>query len=88
MTSAVLLGEAAWVEDHLGFEAVKRLIISPDNSLLRGHVLIDDHAAGRGQEHFVGELIVFGSPACPDWEMATRLVKSMLNRVDERTNSE
>jgi len=56
-----------WVEDHLGFEWVKRLIISPDKSLLIGDVLIDDHIEGRGQENFNGRLIHFGSPRFQNW---------------------
>ena len=56
-----------WVEDHLGFEWVKRLIISPDKSLLRGDVLIDDHSEGRGQDRFAGKLIKFGSTTYPNW---------------------
>ena len=56
-----------WVEDHLGFEWVKRLIISPDKSLLIGGVLIDDHDVGRGQEKFRGELIHFNTKRFPDW---------------------
>ncbi len=41
-----------WVENHLGFEWVKRLNFSPDKSLLRGDILIDDHENGRGQDGF------------------------------------
>jgi len=56
-----------WVEDHLGFEWTHKLIISPDKSLLKGDVLIDDHKEGRGQEGFEGRLIHFGSDTYPDW---------------------
>jgi 5'-nucleotidase len=56
-----------WVQDHLGFEIVSRLIIAPDKSLLKGHILIDDHAKGRGQEQFEGRLVLFGSKIWPDW---------------------
>ena len=56
-----------WVEDHLGFEWVKRLIISPDKSLLQGDLLIDDHSEGRGQDRFAGKLIKFGSKTYPNW---------------------
>ncbi len=31
-----------WVRDHLGLDWVKRLIISPDKTLIRGSILIDD----------------------------------------------
>lgn len=67
-----------WVENHLGFEWVKRLIISPDKSLLKGDVLIDDHDSGRGQEQFEGRLLHFGSEAYPDWKSV--LTEISLNR--------
>jgi 5'-nucleotidase len=56
-----------WVEDNLGFTWVDKLIISPDKSLLRGDVLIDDHIRGHGQEKFNGRLIHFNSEEFPDW---------------------
>jgi 5'(3')-deoxyribonucleotidase len=56
-----------WVEAHIGFDMCKRLILAPDKSLLKGDFLIDDHAAGRGQEGFEGELMHFGSARWPDW---------------------
>lgn len=58
-----------WVENHLGFEWVKRLIISPNKSLLKGDILIDDHKTGRGQDTFEGMLFHFGSAEFPDWEI-------------------
>ncbi|MEO1653977.1 MAG: hypothetical protein AAFU64_10555 [Bacteroidota bacterium] len=56
-----------WVEEHLGFEMVNRLIISPNKGLSKGDYLIDDHINGRGQEGFEGKLIHFGSADFPDW---------------------
>ena len=56
-----------WVEDHLDFEWVERLIISPDKSLLIGDILIDDHIKGRGQDRFKGKFIHFGSSSFPNW---------------------
>ncbi|MDA8708606.1 hypothetical protein N9M10_04500 [Hellea sp.] len=61
-----------WVEEQLGFEWVKRLIISPNKSLLKGDILIDDHEVGRGQERFEGKLIHFGSSEFPDWKSVMR----------------
>lgn len=61
-----------WVEQHLGFEMVNRLIISPNKSLLKGHYLIDDHATGRCQSEFEGELIQFGTRRFPDWNAVRR----------------
>lgn len=56
-----------WVEEHLGMEMVERLIISPNKGLNKGNYLIDDHTSGRGQEHFEGQLIHFGSAEFPNW---------------------
>ena len=56
-----------WVEKHLGFEYVHNLILATNKGLLKGDYLIDDYVAGRGQEHFEGELIHFGSKQYPDW---------------------
>ena len=57
-----------WVGKYLGFEAAKRLILSPDKSLLIGDYLIDDIEAGRAkQDQFKGTQIVFGNDKYPDW---------------------
>ncbi|MEE9581139.1 MAG: hypothetical protein V3V74_07485 [Nitrosomonadaceae bacterium] len=61
-------GKRVWVEKHLGYDFVQRLIISPDKSLLKGSFLVDDWISGRGQEDFEGQLIQFGSKAFPDWQ--------------------
>lgn len=56
-----------WVEDHLGMDFCKRLIISPDKSKLMGDFLVDDRATGKGQNGFRGELVLFGGDKFPDW---------------------
>lgn len=56
-----------WVEQHLGFAFVERLIICPNKGLLNGDILIDDQTSGRGQELFAGSLWQFGSAELPDW---------------------
>ena len=57
-----------WIEEKLGMPFVKRLIICPDKSLLKGAYLIDDNVSGKGQEKFEGEVLHFGSQMYPDWE--------------------
>lgn len=57
-----------WIENHLGMEMVKRLIISSNKGLNKGDYLIDDHISGRGQENFEGTFIHFGSPDFKDWK--------------------
>ncbi len=56
-----------WIEDNFDIELAHKLIISPDKSLLKGDILIDDCARGRGQESFEGTFILFGSSSYPDW---------------------
>lgn len=56
-----------WVEDHLGYNWVSKLIISPDKSLFIGDYLIDDNPSSKGQDKFKGELLLFGSSTFPDW---------------------
>jgi len=56
-----------WVEKHFGLEFTQRLIICDNKGLLKGDILIDDQVSGRGQEHFAGELIHYGSEQYPDW---------------------
>ncbi len=56
-----------WVKKHLGDVARKRLILSHNKNLNRGHYLIDDRTAnGAGQ--FEGEHIHFQTEKFPDWE--------------------
>lgn len=57
-----------WIESQFGYEFTKKLILSPDKSLLKGDFLIDDRLSGNGQESFDGELIHFGSQQFPDWK--------------------
>jgi 5'-nucleotidase len=51
-----------WVENHLGFERCRKLILSPNKSLLMGDYLIDDNI----HVGFSGEHIHFGKKY-PDW---------------------
>lgn len=56
-----------WVDKHLGFDMVNRLIISPDKSLLKGSYLIDDNDTSNFQSKFEGELLHFGTSQYPNW---------------------
>lgn len=68
-----------WIEDKFGYEMTKNLIICSHKGLLKGDVLIDDHASGRGQEYFEGKLVHFGQKEYPDWD--TLLKKIELYRL-------
>ena len=54
--------KAQWVLDHLGEEALERLILSCDKTLLKGDYLIDDN-----YWNFDGEHIFFGKDF-KDWK--------------------
>lgn len=57
-----------WIEKHFDLDLCYHLILSPDKSLLKGDILIDDNTSGKGQDKFEGRLIHFGSEAFPDWK--------------------
>ena len=61
-----------WIEKHFDMAFVEKLIISPNKGLLRGHYLIDDHNAGKGQENFEGQLIQFGGTEFSNWQSVVR----------------
>ena len=60
------IGKRVWVENHLGYEAAERMIISGYKDLLIGDYLIDDRASGHGQDTFKGTLIQY-SQKNNDW---------------------
>lgn len=70
-----------WIEQHLGYQFVKRLHISPRKDLFKGDLLIDDNEKGKGQENFEGSLIKFGSDFCVDWPEA--VVRVLMYRGDD-----
>ncbi len=72
-----------WIEEHLGFAFVNRLILSPHKNLNHGDYLIDDNASGKGQDLFTGKLIHFGSSEFPNW-MA---VRSYFDKINASSNT-
>lgn len=63
-----------WVRKHLGEYNYKRLIISHNKHLNKGHYLIDDRKKN-GADRFEGELILFGSVEFPDWGAVVRYLE-------------
>ena len=59
--------KAQWVWDHIGYDAVEKLIIAPNKSMLKGDYLIDDQS-NAGQNEFEGEWIKFNSEIFPNWK--------------------
>lgn len=60
-----------WVEDHLGFDWCKKLIICPDKTLMKPGLLIDD--VNWQIKGFSGPQLLFGSSECPDWKTVIQL---------------
>jgi 5'(3')-deoxyribonucleotidase len=56
-----------WVKKYIGENAKKRLILSHNKNLNKGHFLIDDRLAN-GAGEFEGTLIRFGSEEFPNWD--------------------
>lgn len=69
----------AWVENHLGIDIAKKLILSPNKSLLKGEYLIDDHInhSTSFQQDFDGKLIHFGSERFPTWVQVFEYFKQL-----------
>lgn len=67
-----------WIEKYFGFEFCKKLILSYNKGLLKGDILIDDYACGRGQENFEGKVIQYGSVKFPNWETIVNDLKSYI----------
>lgn len=59
-----------WVEDNFGELMFKRLILTHNKGLLKGHFLIDDRTA-HGVDTFEGEHIHFGTEKFPHWRSVT-----------------
>ncbi len=72
-----------WVEDKFGYEMTHNLIICSHKGLLKGDILIDDHASGRGQEFFEGKLIHFGNEKYPNWEITLSSLLEMIKPISK-----
>lgn len=57
-----VLEKYQWVEKHLGFEFVSRIICSRDKSIIVGDLLVDDKPEIDGQERAGWEHIIFDKP--------------------------
>ena len=64
-----------WIEKHFDLGFCYKLIISTNKGLLKGDVLIDDCKSGKGQEHFEGRLIHFGSDKFLNWNAVEKNLK-------------
>jgi 5'(3')-deoxyribonucleotidase len=69
-----------WVEEHLGYEAVEKLIISPHKHLSKGAYLIDDRDKGKGQDKFEGRLLQFGTEQFQSWKLVREYFERLLQQ--------
>ncbi len=65
-------GKRIWIEKKFDYSFTKNLIICSNKGLLKGDILIDDNASGKGQENFEGRLMLFGSNEYPNWKAVAR----------------
>jgi 5'-nucleotidase len=63
----------AWVDEHLGHEWIRRVILAKDKTLIKGDVLIDDRPNVRGVAEPSWEHIVFDQPYNRDQHDKRRL---------------
>lgn len=77
-------GKRIWVENHFDMDMVDRLILCNHKGLVQGDVLIDDNVKGKGQEHFEGTLVQFGSTDYPNWDSTLEKI----NKLDEELNGQ
>ena len=73
------LEKRLWIEQQFDFEMAKKLIISPNKGLNKGDYLIDDNINGKGQDHFEGKLIHFGSEEFKDWSLIWEFFQTKYN---------
>jgi 5'-nucleotidase len=70
-----------WLEENFGeYGLHKKLILSPDKSLLKGDFLVDDNSSGKGQDLFEGELVLFGGEEYPNWLKVSSYLYTRLNK--------
>jgi len=57
-----VLEKYEWIENHLGREWTKKLILTKDKTVIRGNLLIDDKPVVTGKERPIWEHILFDKP--------------------------
>lgn len=78
--------KAAWIEKHLGFEWLDKLIITEHKELLLapGCLLLDDNVEGKGQEDWLhnNQLLQFGKHPIRSWDTVPNYINILMD--DER----
>ena len=67
----------AWVKEHMGDTAYKRLILSHHKHLNLGDYLVDDRLKN-GAAEFTGEHIHYGTTEFPYWKQVLKYLKESL----------
>jgi 5'-nucleotidase len=71
--------KALWVNNHLGFEAQEKMVLTCDKSIVKGGWLIDD-STNAGQLEFQGRFIHFGGTDFPDWDTVMKYMRMKYER--------
>jgi len=66
-----------WVKKHLGEEYLKKLIMCPNKSLLKGDYLVDDNEWTNWQGDFEGDFILIGSEEFPNLASTIKLFDNL-----------
>jgi 5'-nucleotidase len=70
-----------WIEEHLGFEWTKKLILTKDKTLVQGDILIDDKPEVTGAAKPVWEHIVFDKPYNKNTNHARRMTWANYKKI-------
>ena len=67
--------KAQWIREYFGEDALNRLIICPDKSIVgEGDDILIDDWIGDGQENFKGTWIRYGIEKFKNWEIVTEFL--------------
>lgn len=69
-------GKRAWLHDHFGDLAKKKLILTHRKDLIIGHYLVDDRIKN-GVDKFTGLHIHFRTKKFPNWEVTKEYLKKV-----------
>lgn len=79
----------ACIGRDFGAEMVKNLLLAYNKgNPIFGDILIDDHSSGRGQEHFMGEIIKIGTDKYPDWKTIDQYLEQRIPQLIQEIEAE
>ena len=78
-------GKRLCIEKYFDYNFCEKLIISPNKSLLKGDLLIDDNKNGKGQDKFEGNLIHFGYEKYKNWNDVMKYIYAIESLLKSAT---